>query len=274
MTSRPSCAELKEAFERVAAATRCTRLDEDLLLLSLPLPYGDGDHPQVLVHLSSGGVRVEDFGNALDRLRGLGLDLDGSTLADQVIDIVQEHGLELDRDAITLRIDDEESLDAQLARLVACLLQVDALRHSGRSDVETFAERVVAWLSGNDVVPFVEPRSSIRIEGREYRIAARLARSVEEYEAPEFTYLQTVINRPALYRAHFVLSDLDQPAWRKMAVIAPQGVKRLRSLLPRLEGVAAVASWEAQDALAAWLQADDETRRQAGASLLPERPLF
>lgn len=275
MTNQLSCEELRAALAAVAGETACAPIGDELLLVSFPVHYADGDPPQVLVHFNSSTPRLEDFGNGIGRLRGLGLDPDASSIVhDALHGIVWACGLELDSDAITLRVDIDEDLGPQISRLITGLLQVDALRHSARTEVQHFADRVVEWLETNHIVPIVEPRHRITVDSREYQVTARLSRSVEEYEAGEHTFLQAIADRTALMRAHFVLGDLPVPEWRKVAVLHPERLESLAPLIPRLAEIATVGAWSESRRLAMWLRGDDEARQERGRELLSQWGLF
>lgn len=270
-----SCDALKAALETVSRDTRCTPVGDELALLSFPFHYADGDHPQVLVHFDSSPPRLEDFGNGVGRLRGLGLELeDGSATSDALFEMVAASGLEIHNDAISMRVDWEEGLANQLVRLVTCLLQVDALRYGVRAETQNFADRVLEWIDTNRIVPIVEPRRKVSVDGREYQVTARLSRSIREYESGEYTFLQAIADRGSLMRAHFVFGDLPNPSWRKVVVIQPERVEALAPLLPRLAEVATVGAWSEARKLARWLRSDDETRREAGTELLSQQGLI
>lgn len=274
MNERPTCSTLRQAFFEAAGIATCSAIGDDLLLVSAPTTYDDGDRPQFLVHVGDGLPRMEDFGNAFGRLRAGGFDPEDGSLAGYIADIIRANGLEVDQGAVSVSLREDEALSAQVSRLVTGLVQVDALRHVVRGESQSFAEQVVDWLQVNRVVPIVEPNPQVRSGPGTHKITAKIYRSIEEREADSPTYLHAVPRKVALEHAHFVFSDLSVPRVRKVAVIAPDALEALKPFVHRLAAVSAVASWAATDLLGVWLQADDQARAEQSTVLLPEAPML
>lgn len=266
------CNDIQAATKAICGRVACTDLStEGPLLVSLPLTYHDGDHPQAIIHSRDGYTLIEDFGSAVGRLASLGVDTEG--VLGQAEDVAYANGLAFSQGALILELRPDARVDEHLERFIVALLQIDALGWAAQEHTRTFSVEVTDWLQSHPDY-FIEPRSLVGIEGRTYRVTARAYRSVAEREKQSATIVQAVGNRRGLEHGYYLFTDLAIPWYEKVAVVRPQTLEKHPTDAQRLRDHAAVANWGTRDILSRWLAADNDTRQELGRYLGVESPML